>query len=129
MGCHGLAPWSFHVSGYTTLPQTRWDATGSPRGVFMLAATPPYPKRDGMPRARPVEFSCWRLHHLTPNEMGCHGLAPWRFHVGGYTTLPQTRWDATALCRGVSCSKLVSGERETPRDKPVASSSEFKGRG
>src|SRR5215208_922683 len=100
MGCHGLAPWSFHVSGYTTLPQTRWDATGSPRGVFMLAATPPYPKRDGMPRARPVEFSCWRLHHLTPNEMGCHGLAPWSFHVGGYTTLPQTRWDATGSPRG-----------------------------
>jgi hypothetical protein len=46
--------------------------------------------------------------------------------LASYTTRTySTLADATALCRGGSRSKLDSNERETPRGKPVASSSEI----
>ena len=107
----GNAWWSLpQDSSYKLL---RGDATGLSRWRFTVAATQPELLGPKMPRACPVEIhaccytssSCWAQR--------CRGLVPWRITL------------AATQARGIfgpNNSGLCSSKRDSPRDKPVASS-------
>jgi hypothetical protein len=74
-----------------------------------------------MPRACPVEFhaSCYKeLAQAT----GCHGLAPWSLAL---TAVANLALHLKSACGSNSVFYIVErnrgGERDAPRDKPVAS--------
>jgi len=119
-GCHGLVPWS-----------------------FTLAATQPNPDLFGCHGLVPWSFTL-AATNPKPNLFGCHGLVPWSFTLAAIQTLTPPSSDATGLSRGGSRSLLFScerepstaqgrgiqfcwlddwysGQRDTPRGKPVAS--------
>jgi hypothetical protein len=78
-----------------------------------------------------VEFILATTPPNSENDLGCHGLVPWRYHglapwsftLTATLAISKTISDATALWPWrVHVPKLISNERDAPRDKPVASS-------
>ena len=77
----------------------------------MLAANKIKNQVRKMPRACPVEFSCWLLTKSKTKVSRCHGLAPWSFMLVAKQNQKPKSPDATGLPRGdkyVECQVVVS---------------------
>jgi len=103
MRCHGLAPWS-----------------------FTIAAIQNQKHKYEMPRACPVEFSRLPLSKTKNTNTRCHGLVPWSFHARGYIAANVKLHGTSPWHPSVIFKLACSGNREAPRDKPVASKRDFK---
>jgi hypothetical protein len=82
------------------------DATALRRGESRLGLQKEAVELSGMPRPCAVEAHARDYKKKPRNSLECHGLAPWRLTLATTRRSRGTFWDATALRRGGSRSRL-----------------------
>ena len=68
------------------------DATGWTRGGLTLAATRMLREKQSDATVLTRGDSRWQLPGVKGETIGCHGLDPWRAHVGSYQDVKEKSW-------------------------------------